>query len=192
LSFLEGAVRLVTRVRNAKQAESLSKQADEMCGRILQSFATHANAVELAKEFETVFRYFFAIAYWRGYKHAKKHYADLNSVKRPPDGRQEVRGAIEEMLEKDLDMPTKEVCVQLDRLNLSASFDLPAKQKLNKKAKTIHIGPKFKSIGWVRACDADCVKQMIYRVRTRLRKESRAKAWMALSQKALPKPERTK
>jgi hypothetical protein len=163
-----------------------------MCGRILQSFAAHANAVELAREFETVLRYFSAIAYWRGYRHAKKHYADLNSVKRTPDGRQEVRGAIEEMLEKDLDMPTKEVCAQLDRLGLSASFDLSAKQKLNKKAKTIHIGPKFRSYSWVQACKAGCVKQLISRIRTRLRKERSAETWMALSQRALLKPERTK
>jgi len=184
--------RFATKVMTGKQAASLSKQSNEMCDRILQSFVTHANAVELAKEFRTVLSYFSVKAYWRGYKDAHKHYEVMKSVKRTPDGRQEVREAIERMLEQDVNMPTKEVCAQLDRLGLSASFDLPAKQELNKKAKVLHIGPKFKAISWVQACKAACVKQMISRIRTRLRSERNAKAWMALSQRALPKPEKTK
>jgi hypothetical protein len=180
--FYDGVVRMA----DAEHTRIASEQASEMSRRILRSFASQSDGGELADGFTAVIRYFSGIGYWRGYKNAKRHYATVNSIKRTPDGRQEVREAIEQMLEKDIDMTAKEICVQLDKLGLSASFDLPANQKLNRKAETIHIGPKFKSIDWERACTADCVKQMISRVRRRLRRERNAKAWMKLSDRALP------
>jgi len=177
---------------DSKQAEIIAKQAAEMRPRILQSFKNCPDGAELADGLIAIIKYFSAIAYWRGYKHAKKHYAALNSVKRTPDGRREVRRAIEQMLEREIDMTTKEICAQLDKLGLSASFDLEPKQKLNRKRNILHIGPRLRSVSWLQACDAGCVKQMISRIRTRLRKERRAQTWMALSQRALPKPQDTK
>lgn len=177
----------ISAIASTKQAELFAKRGAEMRQRILQSFKNRPDGSDLADGFVTVIRYFNAIGYWRGYKNAKRHYADMNSVRRTPDGRQRVHAAVERMLSADVKKPTTEICEELDRLRLSASFDLPANQKRNQKERIIHVGP-MRSSGtikykWVQASKDTFVKAMISRIRTRLRDERRAKAWMELSDK---------
>lgn len=176
----------IAKIANSKQAEVVAKQADEMRPRILQAFKNCPDGSELADGFVSIIKYFSAIGYWRGYKAAKRHYAKMNSVRRTPDGRQRLRAAVETMLAADLKTPTTEICEQLDRLRLSASFDLPANQKRNQKPKTVHVGPTRSGTihcKWVQVSKDAFVKGMVSRIRTRLRDERRAKAWTELSDK---------
>lgn len=117
--------------------------------------------------------------YWRGYKNAKRHYAMTNAVKRTPHGREELHRAIEEMLEKNLDMSAEEICTQLDAMGLSAYLDL----KIKGKQKTILVGPKH-PFCWKSVRKEDSLKNMISRLRKRIRNERAARAWMKLSDQA--------
>ena len=67
-----------------KQAEMIAKQAAEMRPRILQSLRNSPDGNELADGFVAIIKYFSAIAYWRGYKIAKRHYENqLRSAPAP-------------------------------------------------------------------------------------------------------------
>jgi hypothetical protein len=171
-AFYARAVKLA----NPEHARTMAEQASEMWRRILRSFAAHPDGGELADGFVAVIEYFSGIGFWRGYRNAKRQYASMKAVKRTPDGRQEVHRAIQEILEKDIDMPAEEICKQLDEMKLSASFDL----RIAGKQKTVHIGPKHKFC-WASVCREWSVKRMISRLRTRARSERNAKAWMKLS-----------
>ncbi len=100
----------------------------------------------------------------------------MNAVKRTPDGRQEVHRAIEKMLEADIGMPAEKICEQLDKIGLSASFDF----RIRGKQKTILVGPK-RQFCWKNVRKEDSLKNMISRLRTRVRRERNAMAWMKLS-----------
>lgn len=160
----------------------IAKQAAEIRPRILQSLRNCPDGNELADGFVVNIKYFSAIAYWRGYKTAKRHYETLGSVPHPPHGREQVHLAIERMLEEDLKMSAEEVCKRLDGEKLSESF-YPT------KGKVINVGPRHGKIEhkWVDVYKDPFVKGMISRIRTRLRDERKAKAWMALSERALAK-----
>jgi hypothetical protein len=153
-----------------------SGQVNEMWRRILRSFAACPDGGELADGFVAVIRHFSALGYWRGYKNAKRHYATINAVKRRPDGRQEVHLAIAAMLKNDIDISAERVCDQLDEMGLSASFDL----KIKGKQKTIQVGPQ-QQFSWRHVRKEDSLKNMISRMRTRLRNERKAEAWMKLA-----------
>jgi hypothetical protein len=85
------------------------------------------------------------------------------------------------MLEEDPKMSAGEICKRLDKKGLSDSF-YPTKGK----QKIINVGPHQKH-SWADVYKDGFVKGMISRIRTRLRDERRAKAWMALSEKAFAK-----
>jgi hypothetical protein len=168
----------VVRWADAKHARITSEQASEMSGRILRSFASQSDGGELADGFVAVTRHFAELGFWRGYKKAKKHYAALNSVPRPPYGRRDVHLTIEKMLEEDLEMSAEEICKRLDKEGLSDSF-YPTKGK----QKVINVGPFRGKVEhkWVDVYKDDFVKGMISRIRTRLRNERRAGAWTKLA-----------
>jgi len=172
----------VVRIASSKHAAVMAKQVAEIQPRILQALRSCSGGSELADGFVATIRYFAAIAYWRGYKVAKRHYETLGSVTHPPHGRERVHLAIERMLEEDLKMSAEEVCKRLDSEKLSESF-YPTKGK----QKIINVGPRQGKIEhrWVDVYKDPFVKGLISRIRTRLRDERRAEAWMALSQKAL-------
>ena len=180
-NFYEGVVKLA----HAENARITEEQASEMRRRLLRSFAAHPDGGELADGFVAVVRYFSGIGYWRGYKNAKKHYAMLNASRRTPDGRQEVHREIAKMLEGDIEMPADKICDQLDQMGLSASFDL----RIKGKQKTIHVGPKCQ-FRWKHVRKEDSLKKMISRIRTRLRRERRADAWMKLADRAFSAEQR--
>jgi hypothetical protein len=170
----------VAKLAHAEKFRLTEQQATEMRRRILNSFALSPDSGELADGFVAVINYFSGIGYWRGYKNAKKHYATLTTARRTPDGRQGVRRALESMLEEDIDMSAEKICEQLDKMGLSASFDL----RINKKQKTIHVGPGHQFC-WKHVRKEDSLKKMVSRIRNRLRKERRAEAWMKLADRAL-------
>ena len=176
-SFLEGAVRIT----DEQHARLTSERVQKTWRRILQSFVSHPDGGQLADGLVEVTRYFSELGFWRGYKNAKRHYATMNAVKRTPDGRQEIHRAIEEMLEKDINLPAEKVCEQLDQMGLSASFDL----KIKGKQKTIHVGPKSQ-FRWKHVRKDDSLKNMISRLRARVTRERKATAWMKLSDRAFP------
>ena len=175
----------VAKLAYAEDFHLTEQQATEMRRRILRSFAAHPNGGELANDFVAVIKYFSGISYWRGYKNAKKHYAMLNASRRTPDGRQEVHREIAKMLEGDIEMPADKICDQLDQMGLSASFDL----RIKGKQKTIHVGPKCQ-FRWKHVRKEDSLKKMISRIRTRLRRERRADAWMKLADRAFSAEQR--
>ena len=80
-------------------------------------------------------------------------------------------------------MSAEEVCKRLDGEKLSDSF-YPTKGK----QKVVNVGPRQGKIqNGVDVYKDPFVKGMISRIRTRLRDERKAKAWMALSERALAK-----
>jgi len=164
-----------------EHARLTSAQASEISRRILSSFTASPDGGELADGFVAVTRYFAELGFWRGYTNAKRHYATMNAVKRTPDGRQEVHSAIEKMLEDDINMPVEKICEQLDNIGLSASFDL----RIRGKQKTILVGPK-RQFCWKNVRKEDSLKNLISRLRTRVRRERNATAWMKLSGRAFP------
>lgn len=170
----------VAKLAHPETFRHTEQQATEMRRRILNCFASCPDGSELADGFVAVINYFSGIGYWRGYKNAKKHYATLSAARRTPDGRQEVRRAIESMLEQDIEVSAEQICEQLDKMGLSASFDL----RINKKQKTIHVGPGHQFC-WKHVRNEDSLKKMVSRIRTRLRRERRAEAWMKLADRAL-------
>jgi hypothetical protein len=80
------------------------------------------------------------------------------------------------MLEADIDMPAEKICEQLDKIGLSASCDF----RIRGKQKTILVGPK-RQFCWKNVRKKDSLKNMISRLRTRVRRERNAMAWMKLS-----------
>jgi hypothetical protein len=170
----------VAKLANIEEFRLTEQQATEMRHRIINSFASRPDGGELADGLVAVINYFSGIGYWRGYKNAKKHYATLSAARRTPDGRQEVRFAIESMLEEDIDASAEKICEHLDKMGLSASFDL----RINKKQKTIHVG-RGHQFCWKHVRKEDSLKKMVSRIRTRLRRERRAEAWMKLADRAL-------
>lgn len=158
------------------------QQAMEMRRRILSSFASRPDGGELADGFVAVIEYFSGVGYWRGYKNAKKHDATLNSDQRPPRGSEKVRLAIQEILEQQPKLPTKGVCELLDKKGLSESFEFK-----KGKQRFLNVGRHRGKVqhSWVSVCRENCVKKMISRIRTRLRRERNADAWMKLADGAL-------
>jgi hypothetical protein len=176
------AKRFYAAVATIAYRESLGvteQQVTEMRRRILDFFTANADGDELADSFDTVIHYFSGLGYWRGYRAAKRHYAALSAVRRTPDGRQKVHRAIEGMLEEDIHMTADEICEQLDKMRLSASFDL----KRNGKQKTIHIGAG-RQFRWKDVSTESSLKKMVSRIRTRLRTELRAEVWMKQADRA--------
>lgn len=169
----------VAKLAHPEKFRSKQLQASEMRRLILNSFASRPDGGELADGFLAVIEYFLGIGYWRGYKNAKKHYATLNSGQRTPRGSEKVRLAIQEILEHQPKLPTKGVCELLDAKELSDSFEFKKHTFLNvgrHKGKVRH--------SWVSVCRENCVKKMISRIRTRLRRERNADAWMKLADRA--------
>jgi len=158
------------------------QQASEMRRRILDSFGSRPDGAELADGFVGVVSYFAGIGYWRGYKNARKHYARLRSVARPPRGSEHVRFAIEEMLMRQPHLSTEEICDLLDTKGLSDSFELKKGRK-----KVLNVGPHRGRVerSWKSVRRENCVKRMISRIRSRLRRERTAEAWMKLADQAL-------
>jgi hypothetical protein len=173
----------VANLAHPEKFRCTEQQATEMRRRILNSFASRPDGGELADGFVAVIDYFSGIGYWRGYKNAKKHYAAINSVSRPPRGSKDVRLAIEEILEQQPNLSTEEICGLLDKRGLADSFELKrGKQKLLNVG--LHRGKVEHS--WTSVCREDCVKRMISRLRTRLRRERIAERWMKLADWAFP------
>jgi hypothetical protein len=173
----------VAKLAHPKHLRVTEQQATEMKRRILDSFASRPDGVELADGFVAVVSYFAGVGFWRGYKNARKHYARLHSVARPPRGGKDVRLAIEEMLVQQPHLSTKEICDLLDTKGLSDSFEL----KKGKK-KVLNVGPHRGGRvehSWASVYSADCVKRMISRIRSRLRRERTAEAWIRLAEQAL-------
>ena len=156
-------------------------QATEMRRRILSSFSSRPDGGELADGFVAVVEYFSGVGYWRGYKNAKKHYAALNSDQRPPRGSEKVRLAIQEILKQQPKLPTKAVCELLDAKGLSESFE-----SKNGKHRFLNVGRHKGKVehSWVSVRRENSVKKMISRIRTRLRRERNADAWMKLADRA--------
>lgn len=177
--FLAGVAKLA----HPEHLRLTKQQASEMRCRILDSFASRPDGGELADGFFAVVNYFAGIGYWRGYKNARKHYATIQSISRPPRGSKNVRLAIEEILEKQRNLSTKEVCDILDKEGISESFE-PKKRK----QRYLNVGPHRGGMvehSWVSVCREDCVKRMISRIRSRLRRERTAEAWIRLAEQAL-------
>lgn len=174
--------RFYAAVATIAHAESLGiteQQVAEMRRRILNIFTAHPDGEELADNFDAVIHYFSGLGYWRGYRAAKRHYTTLSAVRRTPDGRQKVHRAIEGMLVEDIHMTADEICKELDKMRLSASFDL----KINGKQKTIHVGAGHQ-FRWKHVSTESSLKKMVSRIRTRLRTELRAEAWMKQADRA--------
>lgn len=174
-----GFLNRVVRMADEKQARVTAQKAKETWQRILQSFASHPDGVQLADGLVTVVQYFSQLGFWRGYRNAKRHYIAMNAVKRTPDGRQEVHREIEKMLEENIEMPADKICERLDQLGLSASFDL----KIRGKQKTILVGPG-RQFCWKSVRKEDSLKNMVSRLRKRVRRERNAMAWMKLVDRA--------
>jgi len=172
----------VAKLADPERLRLTEQQATEMRSRILNSFASRPDGGELADGFVAVVNYFAGIGYWRGYKNARKHYATLNSVARPPRGSKNVRVAIEDMLVQQPNLSTKEICDLLDAKRLSDSFEL-----MKGKQKILNVGPYRGKIEhpWKSVRRENCVKRMISRIRTRMRNERRAAGWMKLSDRAI-------
>jgi hypothetical protein len=167
----------------ARPAEFRFKEqhAAIMRRRILNSFASRPDGGELADGFVAVIEYFSGVGYWRGYKNAKKHYAALNSDRRPPRGSEKVRLAIQGILKEQPKLSTKGVCELLDAKGISESFDVKrGKQTVLNVGQ--HRGKAQNS--WLSVHSENCVKKMISRIRTRLRREHNADAWMKLADRA--------
>ena len=172
----------VAKLAHPEHLRLTEQQATEMQRRILNSFASRPDGGELADDFVAVIKYFSGISYWRGYKNARKHYATMHSISRPPRGSKHVRLVIEKMLVQQPNLSTEEICDLLDTKKLSDSFEL----KKGKK-KVLNVGPcrgKVETHSWASVCRDDCVKRMISRIRSRLRRERTAEAWMKLADQA--------
>ena len=171
----------VAKLAHPEKFRFKEQQATAMRRRILSSFASRPDGGELADGFIAVIEYFSGVGYWRGYKNAKKHYATLNSDQRPPRGGKKVRLAIQEILEQQPQLPTKGVCEQLDEKGLSESFEFK-----NGKHRVLNVGRHRGKVqhSWVSVCRENCVKKMISRIRTRLRRARNADAWMKLADRA--------
>jgi hypothetical protein len=179
----EGFYIEIAKLAHPERLRVTEQQATEMKRRILNSFASRPDGAELADSFVAVVSYFAGIGYWRGYKNARKHYATIQSISRPPRGSKNVRLAIEEILEKQRNLSTKEVCDILDREGLSESFE-PKKGKQRYLNVGPHRGGKVEH-SWASVYSEDCVKRMISRIRSRLRRERTAEAWIRLAEQAL-------
>jgi hypothetical protein len=160
---------------------SKEQHATEMRGRILHSFASRRDGGELADGFVAVIEYFLGVGYWRGYKNAKKHYAALSSDQRPPRGSEKVRLAIQGILEEQPKLSAKGICELLDAKGLSESFEFK-----NGKHRFLNVGRHRGKVqhSWVSVYRENSVKKMISRIRTRLRREHNADAWMKLADRA--------
>ena len=159
----------------------------EMNRRILAALESHPEGKALTKGLVGMIAYFSAIGYWRGYKDAKRHYAVLSASDRTPRGREEVRRAIERMLEKNLGMSAEEICNRLDLLDgqhvdtrrFSAAFDIMR----GGKQKTLKVGASY-GRPWRGMHKERCVTMMISRIRKRSKRERNARLWMQKAEKA--------
>jgi hypothetical protein len=172
----------VAKLAHPEHLRLTEQQATEMQRRILNSFASRPDGGELADGFVAVVNYFAGIGYWRGYKNARKHWAKIDPILRPPRGSKKVRLAIERILEQQRNLSTKEVCDILDKKGLSESFEL----KMGRQ-RFLNVGPRRGKVEhtWASVCRVDCVKRIISRIRSRLQRERTAKAWMKLADQAL-------
>lgn len=166
----------------ANHSEITPSQANEIWSRILDSFAWRPEGRELADGFVALIRYFSQLGFWRGYKNAKRNYQTLNAIRRTPRGREKLRLVIEQILEKEIDSPAEKICQRLDDERLSESFFV----RTGGKQRIVTVGPFRGKMerSWVSMCRENCVKGMISRIRTRLRKERTADAWMKLAERA--------
>jgi hypothetical protein len=173
----------VAKLAHPEHLRLTEQRATEMQRRILNSFASRPDGGELADGFVAVVNYFAGIGYWRGYKNARKHWAKIDPILRPPRGSKNVRLAIEKILEQQRNLSTKEVCDILDEKKLSESFELKKGRQ-----RFLNVGPhrggKVEH-SWASVCRVDCVKRMISRIRSRLQRERTAEAWMKLADQAL-------
>lgn len=179
--------RMADLVADKEKLQQFETLAMEMSRRILASFESHPDGAAFRVGWVAMASYFAAVGYWRGYKDAKAHYAVLGATDRTPRGREQVRCAVEQMLEKNIEMSTEAICDRLDTLDreqvdghrFAAAFDTSS----GGKQKTIRVGQIYHR-RWARMHKEPCIKMMISRLRVRIRRERRAQAWMEKSEKA--------
>jgi hypothetical protein len=168
-------------VRLAKKGEMQRERARATDARrqIIRSLSALPDGDKLADNFSFTLRHFATTLYWRGYKDARRHREKLGSPHRPPKERRPFQQEVERMLRQHIEMTTKEICEKLDDRNVSATFHCENGTRIN-------IGPDDRF--WSEEARSSYVKQAIWRIRSRVKSEKRAKEFLQLS---LPISQRT-
>ena len=161
-------------VRLAKKGEMQKERARATDARrqIIRSLSALPGGDKLADNFSFTLNYFATILYWRGYRDARRHREKRDSPHRPPKERRPFQQEVERMLGRNIEMSTREICERLDDRNVSATFDC-------EDGTRIDIGPADRF--WRQEARSSYVKQAIWRIRSRVKSEKRAKEFLQLS-----------
>lgn len=142
--------------------EEVRARAHEAQQRIMSG--STLDRTELVSELSVLFHYVGNMLYRRGYQDAEHHIRAINSVQRTPKAHKTFNRAVTKMLDKNIEMTVEEICEELERRKVRSAFDIDGRSE--------DFGPN--GVAWTEKPIPNSVKMAIRRIRSNLRRKSRA------------------